>query len=128
MKKLGVPIKPSNNSGWNNYNSRKSNKSQNTGYHNRHNNAQKFNPNQSFVICIITPKGREVYFGGFKREIVRTGFLKLKKESYEYEDNVRNIYDAKRYSTKDAADFMADKLRKDHPKCHISVLKIWLNR
>ena len=97
----------------------------NSRYHNNgFDNTASFNPTQAFVVSIVTPKGRELYFGGFKREVVKTGFLKLKKESFEYEDNVRNIYDAKTYSTKGAADFMADKLRKKHPKCHISVLKI----
>ena len=76
-----------------------------------------------YVIYIVSSSGTGRYFVGFELNSYRTGFLKLKKEYYRTINKTSIIQDAKIYPTREAAEFVAAKVRKEASRCHISVIR-----
>ena len=76
-----------------------------------------------YVVYILNSRGRGYYFIGYQYDTVRYGFLNLKKETVRSLNRSLDIANAKVFPTRGAAEFIANELRKEHPKAHISVIK-----
>ena len=90
--------------------------------YNPHAQAPRAHSNRTFAICMVSSRGTVAYFAGYKRDVIRTGFLNLKKESFEYIDTAPTTGEAKTYPTRDAANFVAEALKRKRPRYHISVV------
>ena len=79
--------------------------------------------NSGYVVYILNSRGKGYYFIEYQYETVRCGFLNLKKETVKSLNRSVDISNAKLFPTRAAAEFIASKLRKEHPRAHISVIK-----